>query len=65
MTRLQGNNAVIPSGWFRWYLVRDEAEALKIAAGRADCILYQSMIIPALYLLVPELTRFDNLMKGY
>ena len=44
----------LPHGWHRWFLVQDEAEAERIAAGRAGCKLFRSKIIPALYLLVPE-----------
>ena len=44
----------LPHGWHRWFLVRDEAEAAQIAQGKAGCYLFQSQIIKALYLLVPE-----------
>ena len=43
----------LPYGLHKWYLVRDETHAAEIAAGRTDCVLFQSKIIPALYLIIP------------
>ncbi len=43
----------LPPGLFRCWLVRDEAEAAAIAAGR-EGYLYRSTIIPALYLWIRE-----------
>ena len=43
----------LPSGWHRWVLVRDAAHAAEIAAGRTDCVLFQSKIVTALYLIIP------------
>lgn len=43
----------LPHGWHRWYIVRDEAEAVQIAGGRKS-YLFKSQIIQALYLIVSE-----------
>ena len=43
----------IPAGWLRMYQVSSEEEASKVANGR-EAWLYESKIIDALYLFVPE-----------
>jgi hypothetical protein len=52
MTTITSPNQ-LPGGWHRMYTVKDEAEAARIANGRT-AYLYQSLIITALYLFVPE-----------
>jgi len=42
----------LPQDWMRMYSVKDEAEALRIAAGRKAYFM-QSQIIVACYLFVP------------
>lgn len=46
----------LPHGWHRWYIVRDEAEAVTIANGR-KAYLFQSKVIKALYLIIPQEER--------
>lgn len=46
----------LPHGLYRGWLVADEAEAARIAAGR-EGYLYQSTIIPALYLWIKEIEK--------
>lgn len=44
---------------YELYMVTDEAEALAVAKGR-EAFLYQSKIITALYLFVPQIPFTDD-----